>query len=164
MRKIIVMLVAVIFLAVSCSTREGQIYRIDVEKAVSSSPKKLSLNEIADVVSIVELNSPDSAIFSSVSYENMSGDTLFLYLDGSIYAVSSENGSVLGRTGRAGRGPGEYIMPTSLAEDRGTGRMYVGDGASKRILEYDKNGNFLSKKDLENVYSVYILPDAVVII
>lgn len=157
-------LAVVIVLAASCSTHGGQIYRIDVEKAVSSSPKKLSLNEIADVVSIVELNSPDSAVFSSVSYDNMSGDTLFLYLDGSIYSVSSENGRALGRIGRAGRGPGEYIMPTSLAKDRSTGRMYVGDGASKRILEYDKNGDFLSKKDLENVYSVYILPEAVVII
>ncbi len=42
--------------------------------------------------------------------------------------VFSLRGHFVETVGRPGRGPGEFVQPTSLAIDRGSGRIFVGDG------------------------------------
>lgn len=51
-------------------------------------------------------------------------------------------GRFLKAWGKRGTGPGEFILPHSVAVDR-AGRVYVGDRENMRIQIFDADGNFL---------------------
>ncbi|PIF02152.1 MAG: hypothetical protein CR996_00820 [Draconibacterium sp.] len=56
--------------------------------------------------------------------------------------VFSKNGKFLYKINRQGHGPGEYILPIGFDVDSFE-NIYIGDNATRKILRYDKSGNFV---------------------
>jgi sugar lactone lactonase YvrE len=56
----------------------------------------------------------------------------------------SGDGELMARWGRAGHGPGEFVLPESIAVD-GQGHVYVNDGGGRRVQRFDRDGRFLGQ-------------------
>ena len=52
------------------------------------------------------------------------------------------NGDFIRKIGRLGKGPGEYILPSSISSDETIGKIAVYDGMLNKISLYDINGVF----------------------
>ena len=57
--------------------------------------------------------------------------------------VFEPDGSLHGRIGDEGRGPGEYIYPHALRRDPADGHVYVYDGDLLRVNRYARSGEYL---------------------
>lgn len=94
MRKICSVFVALF--AIACSSgNQSPWSKIILEKSIEESPKPLSLNDIADVVSIFEVNGRDSVLLSNITVKGIQGDTLLLDTNRGLYAVSAKSGQIL---------------------------------------------------------------------
>lgn len=154
MRKICFVFVALF--AIACSSgNQSPWSKIILEKSIEESPKPLSLNDIADVVSIFEVNSCDSVLLSNITVKGIQGDTLLLNTNRGLYAVSAKSGQILHEIGHIGRGYGEYLMCNNVTLDRHFRTLYLSDGMTKRILKYGYDGEFICTEPVEDAYSVY---------
>lgn len=68
------------------------------------------------------------------------GNILVSESAGDCLTLMSESGKFISHIGKKGRGTGELLGPTYLAEDKTSGNIFVSDYGNKRITVFDKDG------------------------
>jgi uncharacterized protein (TIGR03663 family) len=86
---------------------------------------------------------PERAFFGPRSLV-ISGGSLYVSDTGNkrIVRFDAATGTVTGRWGGAGSGPGQFVEPVGLAADP-SGRIYVADTGNHRVQVFDPEGKFL---------------------
>ncbi|MEL6676312.1 MAG: 6-bladed beta-propeller [Bacteroidota bacterium] len=115
-----------------------------------SSLQDQELHEDVILQKIVPLNTTQDSgrpFFREVSYLFHSNDQLIIG-DKKLNQVSrfSADGVFMNQIGSLGRGPGEFISLEGLDYDSDKNTIFLYSNSSKRILQYDLSGKFLSEQ------------------
>lgn len=99
-------------------------------------------------------------LFGSVADAAIGADSSIYVLDvqGPVVRHYDKRGTYVGNIGRAGRGPGEYDQPSTLAVTR-DGRLLVGEARSGVITVYSSDGSYEQRWDLGEPIDEPLLSD-----
>lgn len=158
LRKICALAFAISFVYGCSQVGNSDLKTIDLERNVGTKTLPFKLNDIADVVSLIEIGNPDSVMLKRArpvcEHEGK------LLIDGGDVLVLADisSGSIYNKVGRKGKGPGEYIRVSGAAMDK-DGNIYVCDMNPDRVLEYDRNGVYVGDLRCSRASSLAVLPD-----
>lgn len=112
--------------------------------------QELSKSSILDSVWHVKLETNEQSLFGAI-------DQLIVY-DGSIFILDTSNtnsllefnldGKFIKKYGKIGKGPGEYLNPTSFGIDKKENRLILFDNAMSKILFFNRDGSFYKAEKL----------------
>lgn len=151
-----ILIIITIYMMVSCRNNASN----ETENTVQS--KKIIYSQV-DVTELKSFNNDDYKI---ILLSNLNDDCLFsnnsktIIQDSIIYILDRSNkgkklvrydidGNAIGRVGRLGNGPSEYITITDFDIDS-VGNIYLLDGRQDIVLMYDKNANFIRRKSVNH--------------
>ncbi|WP_417941933.1 6-bladed beta-propeller [Flavobacterium sp. RS13.1] len=113
--------------------------------------KELNTSSILDSVWHVKLQTNEQSIFGAI-------DQLIVY-DGSIFILDTSNtnslfefslnGKFIKKYGRIGKGPEEYLNPTSFGIDKKQNRIILFDDKMSKILFFNRDGSFYKAEKLD---------------
>ena len=133
------LLIIIIFLVCSCSKRNN-------DNGINLNDKgRLFISQIADSVSYIHLEMNEQCLLGDISYLLFQKNIYYVF-DGqtnSIY-LFDEKGFFVNKIFKQGRGPGEYVHPSSFFIDP-EDNIHIIDLLLKKILVYDNKGDFLDE-------------------
>jgi len=129
------------FFFFSCSEKKkGELLEIPIDFRQND---LLSLSEIAEEITAIELELTDESLLSSDFQKIiLSKNEVFIGRMDKIYVFGKE-GKFIRTIGSKGQGPGEYLMLMDIAIDENNKRLFL--ASSPKLICYDFNGNFLKE-------------------
>lgn len=130
---------------------------LSIDSLINQNPIKYS--DIFSDFHIIPLETKDDCIFSYISNIKIVDSVIYLldsYGTKSVYLFSL-NGDFLSKICKIGRGPEEYLNPTNFDVNREKGTILILDWDSKKVIEYDKNGEYLSSMSFKNRFISFVL-------
>lgn len=150
MIKITIYLIVILLLLASCGNSKNIIENstttlIKVDNLEKSKGKFVSLQQIADEISFVNLVTPSETPLSEVSKLIEFNDQIFIsdQKQKTIF-VFDNKGQFIRRIGRNGKGPGEIVDITDFYISTLDSCVIISDIGKKEILKFNQNGSFLS--------------------
>ena len=137
--KISVYLVLVSLIFTGCSNKENNVVVINLEQHNRPTELSIPLNEIAETIRIIPLNTPDSIVIGYISTAKQFQDKLYIIASGKVFAFDKD-GKFLNAIGTEGRGPQEYVYPSFIFLRDNS--VWVVDDSQKKILQYSSQGVF----------------------
>ena len=103
--------------------------------------KVLGVDELASGMKLLPLKLGTDQLIGKIKDVCFIGDTIYLLdeMTASIYSFDMKDGKCIGRICKKGNGPNEYVNPVALSAD--SGKLYVLDMPTSRIIEFDKSLN-----------------------
>lgn len=142
-RVSIVLTAAVLLLLAGCGESKQSDDLITVDMTAKYPKKDLILQDMYDV-EYIPLETPKE--FATHGYVRAIGDDVIIvrnYInDGDLYVFNRKDGKALKRINRRGGSGEEYITALDVVLDDTNGDILVNDGPGKKMLLYDKGGNF----------------------
>jgi hypothetical protein len=161
MREKIIWCVLFIAVLISCNTKidvqNEESYRIDLEKELKNKNQKLS--NIFENAKLILLDIESNAFFGDISSLKMFADTLYIFDRGQtkfIYKYT-KNGKFIGRIGKLGKGPGEYLTPTDFDVNPTNGEVSIHCWSAKKIITYNCNGEFMRSFDCSGRFTSFAI-------
>jgi len=152
---------SLIVISFSCqnkSLKESEDYiSIDIDTIIKNT--SINFSDIFSNFHIIPLESNEECQFEFLSDIKIIDSIIYVYdrfKTKSVY-LFSYNGTFLSKVYNIGRGPGEYINPTDFVIDSNSGTILVYDWASKKLNEYDKQGNCIKTVTFTNRFMSFIL-------
>jgi len=148
MKKILILFcIAINLLACSNQKKTGEYSVIDVLSNIEKY-KQVYCSDYFSSMELIPLETSEDCLVSVKSWisENMvlfNNDIIFIQGENNFYTFDI-TGKFLNSIGQMGQGPGEYLSLTSnnyFNMDDST--IFVDDGGTQRILEYDYNGKYI---------------------
>ncbi len=137
--------------------KSEDIISIDIDTIIQDSP--ISFSDIFSNFQIIPLESNEICQFNYIRDIKIMDSVIYVY-DGSatksVYLFSID-GTYLSKVYKIGRGPGEYINPTDFDIDRTSGTILIYDWASKKMNEYDRQGNCIAVVSIANRFMSFTL-------
>jgi hypothetical protein len=133
----------------SCSNKEMVVndnkcsHRIQITRELIANSNLYS--QILENPVFIQLDTCVDALYGDIGSITMHNDTIYIFdvwHTKSIYAYSLD-GKLANKISRIGRGPSEYTYPIDFCVNASNGDVSVLDWATKKILTYDKLGNYL---------------------
>jgi hypothetical protein len=126
---------------------EGQIITIDLDHPV----KAKNMQDVVHSMTIVKLEESDDNLIGVIDKLLITNTNIYI-LDGQ----RSKSLFIYGRDGKCknvihkvGNGPGEFISPNDFDIQKSTGNLVILDGSQRKLLFYNKNGDFISELKFE---------------
>lgn len=116
------------------------------------------LNDVAEVISVIEVGNSDSLVLKRVFPEDEHDGMLLINGGDVLLSVDMMSGTIRSVIGHKGKGPGEYLRLSGAAYGK-DGSVYVCDMNPKRILKYHSDGSFAGNIQFDNAASISVLPD-----
>lgn len=137
-------IVAIAFLVTACNSKQATpVDCITIDLPLKQTNHKIALSDLVDSLQYVPLETSDSSLIGAVDKLMVTDKGQILILDK--YVANAlfqfdQNGQFIRKIGRRGLGEGEYveIEDFSYIDDK----VMLWDVLSKRLLEYDFNGDF----------------------
>lgn len=154
MKNPLLFFVLILLLLNSCSKKSSfspALGVIELDEAASNTD--LILQE-ADI-NIIRLEETEESLLSGIqkAYIEMTSDRIFVLSDFNLHFFDGE-GKFLTKLPK-GRGPGEVLQAISFDINRTRQTVFVLDDC-RFILEYDFDGNFIRKSQLDEFYSMHL--------
>ncbi len=112
----------------------------------------------------IQLDTLKNALFGDIGMISVNNDTIYIFdvwYTKSLFSYTS-NGKFINKISRIGRGPGEYTTPTDFFRNATNGEISILDWTTRKILTYDKFGNFTREVKFHNqLTSFYILDNII---
>ena len=108
---------------------------------------KLQFDSIFSFIEAIPLETNSHCLISSASKVYVSDSLIYILNSRNNLYVFSNSGKFIQEISRRGKGPGEFLELRDFAVDN-TGKIYILDFL--KILEFSKEGKFLTKYKLEN--------------
>jgi hypothetical protein len=123
---------------------QQNVIKIDVSQA-----KPGRLSEIVDSISYIQLETTDECLIASIGLMKYHDRHYYIYdIPAKTIYIFSETGKYVSKLCKYGQGAGEYLGINSFTVDS-ENRIHVLDLGLKRILIYDKSGEFISQIDID---------------
>jgi hypothetical protein len=107
-----------------------------------SADNEIRLSEVIDSVWYLPLETNDSSIISYVDQVNeYKGNYIILDILSNKVLAFDKKGKFIRQIGHKGKGPGEYLHPTSFVVDTARDEIIVHDDHTSKIIHYDGQGN-----------------------
>ena len=155
------LLLSLILFILSCqdksSNKQEEYITIDIDTIIQDNP--IYFSDIFSNFHIIPLESKEECQFNDISDIKIIDSIIYVYdRQGtkSVYLFSI-NGTFLSKVYKIGRGPGEYINPTDFDVNINSGTILIYDWASKKMNEYDNQGNCLKTISLPNRFISFTL-------
>ena len=158
MYRIIPLIVFPLFLF-SCNLKKEKTYDLDrtiknenfinIKIDSLNEKKALIISTIFKRVKLVPLETNENCLIGRINHVEFFDDTFYV-LDktrAKALFVFDLNGHFIRKIGRRGKGPGEYITPSSFSIDMDNRQIYVLD--NRRILIFTTNGTFINQIKVE---------------
>jgi hypothetical protein len=151
MNKYIVLIIAIYFTfcCSNCTNRneeKEELITIDIEKAINSKPKGISLNEFIDTIIYIPLETSSDIIIDKIESIKFYNDNFFVNDYLGLYKFDS-TGKLICKIGSKGRGPDEYTVIGNFFFQSDT--IFIRSGS--RTLAFDvTNCDFLNSFQLDN--------------
>lgn len=144
MRRVSIVLTAAVLLLLSgCGESKQSDDLLTVDVTAKYPKKDLVLQDMYDVEYIPLETTKE---FATHGYVRAIGDDVIVvrnYInDGDLYFFDRKDGKALKRFNRRGGSGEEYVNALDVILDDTNGDVFINDGAGKKMLLYDKDGNF----------------------
>ncbi len=137
-----------LFFYISCSNKDVKVVNAQCSHKLMLTKELLDTKRVySDVfknATLIQLDTTTEALYGEISSFKIVRDTIYIFdrqISKSLY-IFSLNGSFIRKISRIGRGPGEYIHPVDFDIRESNGEILILDWTSKKLLTYDKKGNF----------------------
>lgn len=136
------------------NTRDEEINKIEFG-SLSSTPKreKVVLENLGASDNIIRLETNDSCILGNIKQIFDDENLIWVVAGGNIYKFD-KNGSFIGKVGKNGQGPAEYIRPERVSVDSKRQIVYIIDYLGRKMMSYKYNGDFIQSQHLPEDYSL----------
>lgn len=151
MKKIISYLGVSLLLA-GCTDSVSEIPTINVEIKSSPVREEVPVESLGGSVEVIPLETSDSCLLSKVE-QLVDRDFLWIVSDKQIYKFGKD-GKFIGKIGKVGQGPEEYVAPQQILVDGKEKRLFVLDYFGRKTLVLDYEGNVLKSFGLPQDYSL----------
>lgn len=154
--------------SMSCSQKELALQDSSCQHELTITEKNIKqhyqFSEILKNPTFVQLDTIKAAQYGAITSITVLNNNIYIY-DGeyskSLYSFNL-NGDFISKVDHLGRGPGEYITPVDYDINESNGDMSILSWSMRKILIYDKNGNFKKQLRFENPFTSFvILPDKI---
>jgi hypothetical protein len=143
----------------ACNNRRAgasDYYVLPLDKHIADGNTQTTLNEIADRMHIIPVETSDSALFAVLGVCGVIGDEVFFSDRDVLYAVQRESGKVRTVLDRKGEGPEDYPnLPEAVIE----GDTLLRINSSRGYHEYDLQGNFRNSFRVDSLLDIWVTPD-----
>lgn len=135
-----------LIIAISCNTQieiKNEVsYFVDLNNKSLNKNQKLS--DIFKDARFILLDTTSNAMFGYISSLKMFEDTLYIFDSAQTRFVYKfkKNGKFIGRVGKLGKGPGEYLRPTDFDVNPQNGDVSILCWSTKKIYTYNYKGEF----------------------
>lgn len=149
----------------SCSKKHNSTaVNVDNNTIINYNDYDIELNDKIDIEDydiILLSNLNEDCLFTNIAKTIIKDDKIYI-LSGIKHkklVVYNTNGDALYRIGNLGNGPEEYIAITDFTVDDDE-NVFIVDGISRKIIQFDKNNKFMSKKDAgHEIWAITHLPN-----
>lgn len=123
----------------------SKILRADLTKK-----NKISIHDLFQKMDLIQLETNDNSLLTGISKVDCFEHKLYIY-DNNLHNILlfTDTGKFLGKVGRSGNGPGEYMNITAFNLNKSTKQLSLLSNFGT-ISNYDLHGNFLNKFQLSN--------------
>ncbi|MDR0973212.1 MAG: 6-bladed beta-propeller [Prevotellaceae bacterium] len=143
----------------ACNNRRAgtsDYYVLPLDKYIADGNTQTTLNEIADRMQIIPVETSDSALFAALVVCGVVGDEVFFSDRDAVYAVQRESGKVRTVIDRKGEGPGYYPYFVSAFLE---GDTLLRVRSMPGFYEYDLKGNFRNSFQIDSVANFIVTAD-----
>ena len=142
-----------IFNSCNSDNKSSELITIDVKSALNNSGE-MRLSEIADDIELIKFESNVDSYFSDIKKIHI-GEKYIVVSDmfsGNLkLLIFLRNGEFHSAINHKGKGPGEYLNIESFAVNPDESQIIIGDPATRKLIEYDFNGNFIKEIVLDDI-------------
>ncbi len=114
--------------------------------------EKVILEELDVTIEPIRLETNEDCLLNKIT-QMLDEDYLWIVADRQIYKFDQQ-GKFVGKVGRKGQGPTEYVAPERIQLDSQNKIVYVMDYFGRKVMAYDYEGNFLRSQPLPEDYSL----------
>lgn len=133
---------------------------LDADSLIENTPDSpIKYSEIFSDFHIIPLETKEECLFSEIQEIKIIDSLIFIFdsfQSKSLY-IFSIKGNFQSKVSKFGRGPGEYVFPSSFDIDCHNKRVLIYDQANKRINEYDFYGNHQRSVSIDNRFMTFAL-------
>jgi hypothetical protein len=146
------------FFTISCSNKihNKQAIEINVDEIISEKP--LVFSEVFSDFRVIPLETNEYCIINNLDNIKIVRDTIYIFdRNAKSVFIFSNNGRLISKISRIGRGPGEFNQPFDFDVDKNG--ILIFDNSTKKLNKYDLKGNFLSSMNFEYRFSSFVKAD-----
>lgn len=129
----------------SCNPSSNQRTTYESSKEITiTSPICPAVEDFIADYDIIRLETSDKSLLSGILKINIMNDKLYITDSSSSFVfIFTKQGKYLSKIANQGEGPQEYIKIGSFETDEANNRLLLTDSFSKRLFEYDENGQLI---------------------
>lgn len=144
-----------VFIGLSaCVEKAGELPTLQFDKISAINLKHgIPLDSVVERTEIIRFTSDSALIIGKIDMVFESKTNFYLISDNRILRFNKK-GEFLNFIGAEGKGPGEFISPTTIDVDDIHQRIYVMDYFGRKMLSYFFNGTFDKKFDLPDNFGI----------
>jgi hypothetical protein len=138
----------IIMMFTSCNqkvSKNKEIININVDEAEIDT--KTPYSDIFESVELVQLKQTNHISIGKIHDLKLIGDTLFIFdrMFAKCLFLYTREGEFINKVGAIGKGPGEYISPSSFFIDHANRAIYISDSHLHKVFKYNYDGTFLKE-------------------
>lgn len=123
---------------------------------------RTAYSDIFESVELVRLEQTRQDMIGKIHDLQLIRDTIFIFdkMFAKCLFLYTREGEFINKVGAIGKGPGEYINPSSFFIDDANRAIYISDLQLKKVFMYNYDGTFLKEvKTRCNGQSIYVSPN-----
>ena len=135
-----------LFILVGCQTTDkNEVLKLQSNKVISiPSPTPLAANSLIEDFDTIRLEATNKSLLSSIRQVRLLNDKFYITDDTKSFVfIFSHNGKFISNICNQGEGPKEYIQISNMQVNPYNSHIYITDAFSRRLFEYDENGQQL---------------------
>jgi hypothetical protein len=150
----------------ACTNRrinDADYYILELDKYISQGNTKLALNDIAEEMRVIPVETNDSTLFRDMHLIDVVGDKVMAYESslqqiGYVYSIDKYTGEVAILLNKQGQGPHDYSRIDGVRIENDT-IMKLFDIGKHAFLSYDLAGNYKESIKSDSIVSYYQMQD-----
>lgn len=148
--KYLYILIIIYILSWSCSNDDAS-FQDDI--LISTAPL-VEPDQIIERIEVVSLAVDDKDPITSCRYVYTYGDHFYLLVgsseDDSSILIYGLDGGLIHAIRTTGRGPSEFMALSNFVVSPVDGSVFIADASNKKILQFDRNGDFVEERRMED--------------
>lgn len=140
--------------------KSNDVITIDIPANINNdNMHRANMSDLFDSISILKLSNDPNALLAVIDKIEVREDVVVVSDKQRVKSVKAfdSNGNYLCSYGQNGRGPGEYIEPTTFILYNNTVKIY--DQYQAKILQYDITGEFIGEKQAPFIFKEFVQID-----